>query len=60
MYKRQILLTVTNNAPAKQESADANLVRLPESTTIDDVAGFFGPQMATPAMETNQAAPNSI
>jgi len=56
----RILLTVTNNAPAKQESADANLVRLPEGTTIDDVAGFFGPQLATPAMETNQAAPNWI
>lgn len=56
----RVLLTVTNNAPATQESADANLMRLPEGTTIEDVAAFFGPQMVTPATGTDQAAPGWI
>jgi hypothetical protein len=54
----RVLLTVTNTATATEDSADANLVRLPEGTTIDDVAAFFGPQMATPTME--EAAPGWI
>jgi hypothetical protein len=55
----RVLLTVANAASATQESADANLVLLPDGTTIDDVAAFFGPQMATPS-SMEEAAPDWI
>jgi hypothetical protein len=55
----RVLLTVTNTATPTGDSADADFVRLPDGTTIDDVAAFFGPQMATPS-SMEEAAPDWI
>jgi len=55
----RVLLNVTNDATASQDSAGANLALLPEGKTIEDLAAIFGPQMGTPTSD-EEAIPQWI